>query len=366
MKKKKINVLIPDCNSGHTMAVVRCLGKMPDIALHGCTDDGKIPFRYSRYTKSFTLITQSSNEDYIQKLNAIIKDKKIDVILPIGGGTYRFFAANIAAIDSNARLATTASAEILEMVSNKYELAKFCDLHDIPSPKTAYLDEYKKEKNGLNLPLIVKPETGWGGNNVYHIVTEADFATVKPTKHASEGKYIVQEYIDGYDIDMSLLADKGKIVAYTIQKGFLKRSNPFAASAGLEFLENDGVYQTVEKLIKELNYSGIAHLDLRYDKHSGIYKIVEINTRYWGSLIASYLAGINFPYLHILATLEEEIPASPYTPIQYMDFLAGLKSKKNSLFSSQDLGFRWRDTDYSFYLSDPVAEIYNAWKRSRN
>lgn len=259
-----------------------------------------------------------------------------------------------------------ASTEILEIAINKYNLGKFCERHQVPSPKTEYLEAYRTDNKGLLLPLIAKPERGSGGNNVYHIVNQSDFEAIIPASFEKEGNYIVQEYIDGYDIDMSILAKNGDILAYTIQKGLIKRSNQFAASAGLEFLENDGVYQSVSKLVSELKFSGIAHVDLRFDKDSGEFKIIEINARYWGSLIASSLAGVNFPYLHILSSLDEEIPASSFSLIQYMDFLTAVKSTKSNLFSRQKQGFRWKDTDYSFFLSDPVAEVYNAWKRSRN
>lgn len=366
MKIKQINVLIPDSDSGMTMSVVRCLKGLSHIVLHGCGHDGKNGFRLSRFTKSFTLLTETSGDAYIQRILEVIKDKKIDIVLPIREDTYGFFAANKEAFKNHTRLATMATKEIFEIATNKYNLAKFCELHKISSPRTAYLEDFKKEKNGLSLPLIVKPETGWGGNNVYHLQSESDFSSIEPTKYAQEGKYIVQEYIDGYDIDMSLFAKNGKLLAYTIQKGFIKRPNRFAASAGLEFLENDGVFQPVAKLVKELNFSGIAHVDLRYDSHSGEYKIIEINTRYWGSLIASYLAGVNFPYLHILSSLDEEMPSSIASPIQYMDFITGVKIVKNTLFSRQKLGFRWKDTDFSFIMTDPIAEMFNAWKRSRH
>lgn len=366
MSSTTINVLIPDCDSGHTMAVVRCLKKFPHIALHGCANDGKNPFRISRYTKSFSLITETLKEAYLEELNAIIKNKEIDVILPISEGTYRFFSTNKDFFKDKTRLATMASPEILEIATNKYSLANFCEHHEVPSPRTAYLEVYKEGKNGMHLPLIVKPERGSGGNNVYLVANESDFSTIIPTTYAKEGNYIVQEYVDGYDIDMSILAKNGELVAYTIQKGLIKRSNQFAASAGLEFLENDGVFQTVYKLVRELKFSGIAHVDLRYDNHSGEFKIIEINARYWGSLIASCLAGVNFPYLHILSSLDEQIPSSSFSHIQYMDFLTAVKSTKNHLFSSKNLGFQWKDTDFSFFLSDPIAEVFNAWKRSRN
>ncbi len=362
-----LNILIPDCECGHTMAVVRCLKGYSHLKLHGCSPEAKSPFRYSRYTKSFTLLSSDTPKKYIQELNELIEQKSIDLVLPIDEKTYLFFAEHSASFSGKARLAAFSPIATLEIATNKFQLAKFCESRNIPYPKTTFLKDYRDESNpsrsAISLPLIVKPETGWGGRNVYRIAREDDFSAIKPTSHPKEGDYIVQEYVDGYDIDMSLLARNGEILAHTIQKGFLKRANRFAASAGLEFLKNEGVYASVSKLIKELDFSGIAHVDLKYDKQNGEFKIIEINARYWGSLIASFQAGVNFPYLHILSSLEEEVPAASFDPIHYMDFITAVKTSKRSLFSKRSLPFQWKDTDYPFFLADPIAECYNAWKR---
>lgn len=362
-----INILLPDCECGHTMAVVRCLKGYSHVKLHGCSHEAGSPFRYSRYKKSFTLLSSNTPEEYIRELNELIEEKSIDLVLPIDEKTYRFFAGNTESFEGKTRLAAISPSATLDIATNKYELAKFCEARQIPSPKTTFLKTYQEgsipSHLAIPLPLIVKPETGWGGRNVYCIAREEDFSAIKPTTHPKEGDYIVQEYIDGYDIDMSLLARNGKILAHTIQKGFLKRANRFAASAGLEFLKNEGVYESVSKLVRELGFSGIAHVDLRYDKRDGKFKIIEINARYWGSLIASFRAGVNFPYLHLLSSLDEEVPSTAFNPIHYMDFITAVKAGRGSLFSTKNLPFQWKDTDYQFFLADPIAEFYNAWKR---
>ncbi|WP_162343575.1 ATP-grasp domain-containing protein [Cyclobacterium salsum] len=337
------------------------------MKIHGSSQEAKSPFRYSRFKKSFTLLSSDTPEEYIRELIELIEQKSIDLVLPIDEKTYLFFAEHSDSFSGKARLAAFSPFATLEIATNKFRLAKFCESRNIPSPKTTFLKDYRDEKNpshqAISLPLIVKPETGWGGRNVYHIAREEDFSVIKPTSHPKEGEYIVQEYVDGYDIDMSLLARNGEILAHTIQKGFLKRANRFAASAGLEFQKNEGVYGSVCKLVRELDFSGIAHVDLRYDTQDGEFKIIEINARYWGSLIASFRAGVNFPYLHILSSLEEEVPAASFEPIHYMDFISALKASKHSLFSKRSLPFQWKDTDYPFFLADPIAECYNAWKR---
>ncbi|MFO7823092.1 MAG: ATP-grasp domain-containing protein [Cyclobacterium sp.] len=367
MKRKLINVLIPDTESGHTMAVVRCLKGFTEIKLHGCSFDPKSPFRYSLYKESFTTLTDKGKESYIKDLLALVESKNIDVILPIDEDSYRFFASHKKVFQANTKLATLSTEGALAIATNKYKLAKFCELHGVPAPKTEYLNDLMElnqvNQQSFRYPVIVKPETGWGGKNVHKLFKKEEVEAIKPLSDPKQGTYIVQEFIEGYDIDMSFLAKNGEILAHTIQKGFLKRSNRFAAAAGVQFLKNEAVYNGVEKLVNKLNFSGIAHVDLRYDQKEGDFKIIEINARYWGSLIASHLSGVNFPFLHILAALDEDLPPVTFQPIRYMDFVSVIKMRKKIFSVKKSADFNWKDTDLKFILSDPLAEIYNAWKR---
>ncbi len=45
--------------------------------------------------------------------------------------------------------------------------------------------------------------------------------------------------------------------------------------------------------MKNLHWNRIAHIDLRYDIDGNLY-IIEVNPRFWESLLASLSAGINF------------------------------------------------------------------------
>ena len=52
-----------------------------------------------------------------------------------------------------------------------------------------------------------------------------------------------------------------------------------------------------EKLIRELGWSGVANIDMRFDTPHQTPLVLELNGRYWFSLQGSLIAGINFPLL---------------------------------------------------------------------
>ena len=165
---------------------------------------------------------------------------------------------------------------------------------------------------------------------------------------------------------MSLLAKDGKILAFTIQKGFIKRSNVFVASAGIKFLYNEKLYDNVDRLIKKLNFSGIAHLDLRYDMKQDEFKVIEVNPRFWGSLTGSVQAGVNFPYLACLAGMGVKFELPQYNHCRYIDHSTALKSMIKYPFARDDSRVKYKETDIKYILFDPIAEFVNIMKRRAN
>ena len=61
-------------------------------------------------------------------------------------------------------------------------------------------------------------------------------------------------------------------------------------------------------LMQALKWSSIVNIDFIYDENDKQAKILEVNPRYWQSLLGSLFAGVNFPYLAYLASLHIDFP----------------------------------------------------------
>ncbi|MGB5668550.1 MAG: ATP-grasp domain-containing protein, partial [Maribacter sp.] len=175
--------------------------------------------------------------------------------------------------------------------------------------------------------------------------------------HKGEHNFIFQEFIDGFDIDCSVLCHDGEIQAYTIQKGVLYSTKKFAPPIGVNFLYEDDLYQVIEKLMNTLNWSGVAHIDLRYDINDGKFKVIEVNTRYWGSLEASLAAGINFPYLYYLISTNKKFERPTYNYIEFLSIKGLLKRFKQNVLMVLNGGYLWNNTALKFIILDPVPIV---------
>jgi len=366
--EKLFTVLIPDAESGHTLPVTRCLSDIKGIEIHSLSKDPKSASRYSLRSKSFRVVeTDESNEIKIDYLLKAIKRTNADIIFPIDEASVYYFSKNINHFNKVVALPPIPSVEIFEKSTNKGLLAEFLTNKNIPTPKTIIANkttEFFTKLRNMPFPVVAKPAIGHGGIGIRKFDNYE-----KAEKFFTEeidnrfGDYVAQEFIDGYDIDCSILCKSGVIMAYTIQRGFIPRAHPFAAPAGIQFLKNDELLSVVNRFAKEIKYNGIAHIDLRFDNKTKSYILLEVNARYWGSITGSLIVGVNFPYLACLLAKGMSFERQDYRHGIYVEYVTATKKLFRGIFHKMDHKIRLKESDYKYILRDPIAEIYNIFRR---
>jgi predicted ATP-grasp superfamily ATP-dependent carboligase len=231
--------------------------------------------------------------------------------------------------------------------------------NNLPCPKSIIIktNEFTKTDE-LNFPIVIKPVLGFRNGKGINFFESLNDVNSFFNRNIVNKLYLAQEYIEGYDIDCSVLCKDGEILVYTIQKGNLQGKSKFEPNIGVEFLYKEQLYHIVEKLMKSLNWSGIAHIDLRYDINDDAYKVIEINARFWLTVDLSLLAGVNFPYLYCLSSLKKEF-SIPQTNFASFLTLKGLvkKIKINPLFVFK-FKYIFNNTSFRFAFTDPLPILY--------
>ncbi len=369
MKKSypKFSVLLPEGDSNLLPFVVNCLSRKKRIEIYVISNNPKAEVRKSNKIKNFSNYPKAKSEaEWIDNLNTEMKRFKIDVILPFDEFGIQAAIKFKDQIFQKEKLVFLPSLDSFLLSNNKGALAQHMKKHDVPSPNTFLFKENEVcDKSPTDFPVILKPLEGYGGGRGIHKFEDEDSMQSFYSLNTVEVPYLIQSYIEGYDIDCSVLCKDGEILAYTIQKGFLPGSEKFGPNVGVEFLYRDEMFNVVKRLMKSLDWNGVAHIDMRYDANDGSYKVVEINPRFWETTEASEIAGINFPFLYCLSFLGFEFSQPKFQQTKFLNLIGLSKTIKKNKWFIFNLKFILGNTPLKYYLTDPkpmLSIVYNKIK----
>ncbi len=372
MKNTKIrfSVLIPDGEHYHLISIINCLSQVSGIKIHVMSNIKHTAMRYSRHVNSFSFYPKTSQQtEWISNINKELLRRHIDIIMPIyeeGIVTILKYRDLVSQIQ---KLVILPSLESYTTANNKGLLSAHIKAHQIPGPTSFYVHQAQFSQFNLDVlefPVIAKPATNSGGGKGIHVFNNKQEIQKHFAKEKIDRPYVIQDYLNGYDLGCNVLCKDGEILAFTIQKGNIWEEKPFKPQIGLNFLYEQKVYDLVQKLMISLNWSGVANVDMFYDTKDQEFKVLEINPRYWSTLDASLLAGVNFPYLYCLTSLNVDLKTPTYEHLKYANLRALVKSIKKNKRKIFDFAFIWNNTPFKYAIQDPVPIIYKFIWRTKN
>ncbi|TPV32983.1 ATP-grasp domain-containing protein [Paucihalobacter ruber] len=355
----KFSVLIPDGESLLTIYIVNCLSLIDHLKIYVLSNTKNLPIRASRHVHRISYYPKTDNPlDWITRINQEVESFKIDLIMPIFEEGIETLIRHKKYLNQN-KLVFLSSLANFQIANNKLMLSEHLWINNIPHPKTSKFSiGICSQKQEWKFPVIVKPSSNTGGGRGVHLCKDKDELCDYAKSNSNTNERIIQEYIEGYDVGCSVLCKDGSILAYTIQKASMLEKNPFKPLLEVEFIYNEDLLNTVKKLMESLNWSGVAHIDLRFDKKANLFKVIEINPRFWGSLNASLAAGVNFPYLYCLGSMGQTFKIPEYSQIRFLNFKGlSLKIFKNIkvLFDSR---YILNQTEVKYILKDPAPILW--------
>ena len=364
-----LTVLLLEGEYRLTGAVLFCLSQQAGVRVHLLSRNVRSPFRFSGYVRKHHVCCLDRPEtEFVEYVQTVARQIQANVLLPVDVPGMRFMIAHRAALAAAVPVLSLPSAANYEIANDKGWLAAFMQEWAIPAPDTI-LDIQQGlagKLEGFRFPVLLKPIDGSGGGGIVRYHTPAALLQAV-TALPANCRYIVQNCLEGYDIDCNVLYDKGQLLAHSIQKGLVPTGGEFAPTEAIEFVRNDAVLAVVDRLMRALNWDGVAHIDLRYDARDRQIKVIEVNTRFWLTVAGSALAArVNFPVLACLAAAGQ--PVVQHAPFElgcYIPFTSFLRQR----LARQPTGdpavrFTLRDTSVRAFLSDPLTKIYRAWQNT--
>jgi predicted ATP-grasp superfamily ATP-dependent carboligase len=189
------------------------------------------------------------------------------------------------------RITPIPDAATLDTFDDKWRFHQFCVMHNLSVPETLFVGskfdfDYDAIVSRLGVPFLIKPTNQAGSLGVRIIRSRAYFdEAIRGNNKYWYSPLIAQRYIEGMDIDLSLLALEGKLSAFAIQK---------VSGSEVHFLPNIYLEEVAEKLCLASAYHGVMHVDARIERQTGKVFLIESNPRFWVSVTASVWCGLNF------------------------------------------------------------------------
>lgn len=364
---EKFSVLVPDGESEFALFAMHGFMNKPHLKINVLANNPWVPARFSRQCHKF--IYHPPQADYHQRLETVlwvVKETGADVLLPTGIEGIKFAGSVRSELSEVIAVAPVPEPEAFDLVNNKWRLAQFMAEQGIAGPPTIFASmdaAFDQQLRAMKFPILAKPYMAWGGEGIRRFETLAEFenfvAEYGPERFRN--RYIIQTFLNGYVVGLNILSRQGQILAHTMQRGIIPNTTKWAAAAAIRFIQHEGVLETAQKLLAALKWNGFGNLDMFFDTDDRQVKILEVNSRFWGSLRGSYVAGVNFPYLACLAGLNIPFDSPTYELAQYVHPKTALKVGLSKLLGKQQNEFAFDETGLKYLLRDPVAEAARAF-----
>lgn len=200
-------------------------------------------------------------------------------------------------------------------LSNKYELTEWAMRNGVPVPESIFLPDGAIEKvieQITQWPVIVKPGASlirknnlWAKTSV-HVARNAD-----ELMHLYEDLWylkqpsLIQQRIIGEGQGVFGLFSHGQPLALFAHRRI--REKPPGGGVSV-FRESIPLAQPMTdyalKIVQSAQWQGVAMVEFKVDRESGVPYLIEVNGRFWGSLQLAIDAGVDFPFLtYQLATI---------------------------------------------------------------
>jgi glutathione synthase/RimK-type ligase-like ATP-grasp enzyme len=251
--------------------------------------------RFSRYKSGYTRIAMPTAQGpgaaagFADALQTYIRARGIDGVIA-GDIPSTALLHQVRGALQGVTVYPTSDAETLEMLDDKWRFQQFLTRHGLPAPRAELLqdvDQLSAVVGQLGFPLVVKPLYGESSHGIA-VVDDADALY----RHLQTGsKYtrlplLLQEYVRGYDADISVLAQGGEVICHVLHAR--------RAGCTLEFMHSEEALQVARQIVAASGFTGVANIDLRIDEASGKVTVIECNPRFWYTLQASLWRGVNF------------------------------------------------------------------------
>ncbi|GAA5003809.1 carboxylate--amine ligase [Streptomyces siamensis] len=275
------------------VGAIRSLGRL-GIPMYAITEDRYTPAASSRYLRRAFVWPTTGTEEPERLVEGLLRiGRRIGrptVLVPTDEEAAVLIAEHQDELGDRF-LFPRVDAKLPRRLASKQGLHELCVEHGIPSPAAAFPQSYEdivEFAESARFPVVAKNREAFvrrsrpAVNGTTRIATREGLLTLARDWGPQPG-VILQEYLPREDAEDWIVhayfdADSTPLAMFT---GVKVRSWPPHAgmTANAYVVDNPELADLAARFIKEIGFSGIIDLDLRFDRRDGQYKLLDFNPR---------------------------------------------------------------------------------------
>ena len=347
-----MKVLVVEAAKPLSLAIVRSLGKK-GIKVTASDNMNLCTSFLSKYCHNHIKCPspEEDREAYIKTMLQIVKKEKYEVFYPLSDVTTIPISAYKDKFMQYVKVPIQ-DYETIMKAANKANTLKIAMEENIPCPKTYFIKELKEVKkiaSELEYPAVIKPvrKVIWVNNQVVttkvtasnYVYSADDLIPKYENIHNKSLFPLIQEYIPGDGYGFFALLNHSEPRAIFMHKRLREYPITGGASTLRESIYNAKLKEMGLKLLKAMNWHGVAMVEFKLDSRDNKFKLMEVNGRWWGSLPLAIASGVDFPYLLHNMTVDGDIkPVFKYKtgvkcrlliPNDFLWFMSSLLNEQN-------------------------------------
>lgn len=319
-------VLVLDAAQRSALAATRSLGRRGYDVITADAEATTLAgaSRYSRqalvYPDPYT--TPLAFLDWMQHNLAA---QRIDIVLPMTEVTTDLMVRQRARWPQV--LLPFAGIDVIDALADKSALHRRAQQLGVPIPPTQYFANAAQFTNAAQLlplaaslqyPLVLKPwrsriwcDDHWLSTGVVIARNRAELDAALATDVFTQQPFMVQGFVGGEGQGVFALYDNGRPLAFFAHRRLRERPPWGGVSVLSESVQPEPrLQQLAQTLLDDAKWHGVAMVEFKVADDGSPY-LMEINTRFWGSLQLAIDAGVDFPALLLDVALTQ-----PVTPPQ--------------------------------------------------
>ena len=323
----KIRLLVT-CVGGSTVpALLGCLHKSSIFSYYLVGVDSNSSGNSRELLDNYYQVPNGSDNRYIEKILDIVKNEKIQFILPGSDEEAICISKNKKIFNDIGVKPIVSSIDVIELITNKYNTYIALAKKGIRVPEYNIVNSIEELKSALyeygypDTTVISKPINGRGGRGLYvfegndnppawlgsgqreKIIKKQDF-TEEMLGQVIQGDYLIMPALTTPSYDADVVAVAGVVKLAVVRERVNPTGIPFQ---GNKIHSDTLITQYCQDIATALGLDSIHDIDLMTDQN-GKPCIIEVNPRPSGSMAATLTAGIPVVDIAILTLRGMTVP----------------------------------------------------------